>query len=136
MSRESLPGTGLDESKLELSSEYLPTLGNWTPSMDVSETGDCLIARLEVPGMDPQDIHISLRENVLTLQGEKIADQHGPAEHFHRVERAYGSFIRTVRLPVAVDPRAVTARSKNGLLTVTLPKTPPMTDIPIRIQAE
>ena len=119
------------EGKLE---EESSAGAQWVPSMDVSETKDSLIAKLEVPGMDPKDIQISLQENLLTIKGEKTQEQEEKEEHFHRVERTYGMFARSVRLPVTVDASKVAASFKNGLLTITLPKTPTSrgTTIPIK----
>jgi len=111
-----------------------PTLGDWSPSMDISETKDSLVVRAEVPGMDQKDIRISLQENLLTITGEKRREKEETEERYYRVERSYGAFTRGVRLPVAVDGSRVVATFKNGLLTVTLPKTPAAkgTTIPIK----
>jgi len=117
-------------------SPELPALGEWKPQMDVSETKDSLIVKLEVPGMDPKDIQISLQENLLTVKGEKRQEQEEKEEHYHRVERTYGMFTRSVRLPVTVDGSKVAASFKNGLLTVTLPKTPTSKGTTIPIKAE
>jgi HSP20 family protein len=102
--------------------------------MDISETKDSLVVALEVPGMDQKDIRISLQENLLTITGEKKQEKEEKDERYHRVERSYGAFTRGVRLPVAVDGSKVSATFKNGLLTVTLPKTPAAkgTTIPIK----
>ena len=109
---------------------------DWAPSMDVSETKDSLIVKLEVPAMDPKDIQISLQENLLTIKGEKRQEQEEKEEHYHRVERTYGMFARSVRLPVTVDGSKVVATFKNGLLTITLPKTPTSKGTTIPIKAE
>ena len=118
----------------EMKWDDLPPLGDWAPSMDISETKDSLIAKVEVPGMEQKDIQISLQESLLTIKGEKKQEKEEKEERYHRVERAYGAFTRTVRLPVTVDMTKVTATCKNGLLTVTLPKTTASkgTTIPIR----
>jgi len=116
--------------------DEIPGLGEWTPNMDISETKDSLVAKVEVPGMDPKDIQISLQENLLTIKGEKRQEKEEKDEHYHRVERAYGVFTRSVRLPVAVDASKVTASFKNGLLTVTLPKTPSARGTTIPVKAE
>jgi HSP20 family protein len=121
------------EGKLEAESSLE---AEWVPCMDVSETKDSLIAKLEVPGMDPRDIQISLQENLLTIKGEKRQDQEEQDEHYHRVERTYGMFARSVRLPVTVDGSKVVATFKNGLLTITLPKTPTSKGTTIPIKAE
>ncbi len=80
-----------------------PTLGDWSPSMDISETKDNLLVKVEVPGMDQKDIRISLQENLLTITGEKRQEKEEKDERYHRVERSYGVFTRGLRLPVAVD---------------------------------
>ena len=121
------------EGKLE---EQSAAGADWAPSMDVSETKDSLIAKLEVPAMDPKDIQISLQENLLTIKGEKQQEQEDKEEHYHRVERTYGMFARSVRLPVTVDGSKVVATFKNGLLTITLPKTPASKGTTIPIKAE
>ena len=118
------------------SEEKYPAGAEWAPSMDISETKDSLIAKLEVPGMDPNDMQISLQENLLTIKGDKRQEQKEQEEHYHRVERTYGMFVRSVRLPVTVDGSKVVASYKNGLLTVTLPKTPTSKGTTIPIKAE
>jgi HSP20 family protein len=92
--------------------------------MDVSETKDAMMVKMEVPGMEPKDIQISLQEQLLTVKGEKHQEKEEKEERYYRMERSYGAFTRSVRLPVAADGSKVTATFKNGLLTVMLPKTP------------
>jgi HSP20 family protein len=113
-----------------------PALGDWAPSMDISETKESLVVKLEVPGMEEKDIRISLQENMLTITGEKRQEKEEKDERYHRVERAYGVFTRGVRLPVAVDSGKVCATFKNGLLAVTLPKAPAAKGTTIPIKAE
>jgi HSP20 family protein len=110
--------------------------GEWAPSMDVAETKEALVVKLEVPGLDPKEIQLELQENLLTVKGEKKQEKEEKDERYHRVERTYGAFARTVRLPVAVDGSKVTATFKNGLLTVTLPKTLAAKGNPIQIKTE
>ncbi len=111
-------------------------MGEWSPSLDLSETKDALVVKLEVPGLDPKDIQLELQESLLTVKGEKKQEKEEKDERYHRVERSYGAFARSVRLPVAVDGSKVTATFKNGLLTVTLPKTPAAkgSSIPIKVE--
>ena len=113
-----------------------PTLGDWSPSMDISETKDSLVVKVEVPGMDQKDIRVSLQENLLTITGEKKQEKEEKDERYHRMERSYGAFTRGVRLPVGVDGGKVSAAFKNGLLTVTLPKTPAAKGATIPIKGE
>jgi HSP20 family protein len=120
----------------ELKGEDLSALGEWAPSMDVTETKDALVVTAEVPGLDANDIQISLQEQVLTIKGEKRQEKEEKDERYHRVERSYGRFARSVWLPVGVDGSRVTAGFKNGLLTVTLPKTVAAKGTTIPIKAE
>jgi HSP20 family protein len=92
----------------------------WAPALDVSETKDKLIVKAELPGIDPKDVEISLRGNVLTVKGEKKEEKE---ENYHLVERRYGSFVRSVRLPVDVEEDKIEASYKKGVLKVVLPKT-------------
>jgi HSP20 family protein len=114
----------------------LPVMGDWAPALDVSETKDAVMIKAEVPGMDASDIHLSLHDQMLTLKGEKRQEKEEKEEHFYRIERMYGAFVRTVRLPATVDGSKVTAGFKNGLLTVTLPKAPAAKGTMIPIKAE
>jgi HSP20 family protein len=119
----------------ELKRDEFPVLGgDWAPSMDISETKDNVVVKVEVPGMDQKDIEVSLQENLLTIKGEKKQEKEEKDERYHRIERSYGAFTRSARLPVGVDANKVSAVFKNGLLTVTLPKTPAAkgTTIPIK----
>jgi HSP20 family protein len=116
--------------------EEVPALGEWAPSLDLTETKDALVARVEVPGMDPEDIQVSLQEQLVTIKGEKRRDKEDKDERRHRVERVYGTFTRAIRLPIAVDAERVTANFKNGVLTITLPKTPVAKGTTIPIKAE
>jgi HSP20 family protein len=114
--------------------EELTSIGEWAPSLDLSETKDALVVKADVPGMELKDIQVSLQEQMLTIKGEKKQEKEEKDEEFHRVERSYGAFTRALRLPVPVDTSKVAASFKNGVLTVTLPKTPAAkgTAIPVK----
>ncbi|MGQ9920784.1 MAG: Hsp20/alpha crystallin family protein [Desulfobacca sp.] len=99
-----------------------PTEGTWLPSVDVSETADKVVVKAEVPGMDAKDIDISLSGDLLTIKGEKKTEREEKEENYHLVERSYGSFSRSLRLPVAVDADKIEATYKQGVLTITCPK--------------
>jgi HSP20 family protein len=94
----------------------------FTPAFDVSETDNELIVKAELPGMDEKDIDISLSEGVLTVKGEKKHEKEEKKEHYHTVERCYGTFSRTMRVPAHVDTDKVDATYKDGVLRITLPK--------------
>ncbi len=97
--------------------------GYWLPSVDVSETGKEVIVKAEVPGMDPKNIDVSLHDNVLTIRGERKQEKEEKEEDFHRIERSYGAFCRSIALPAQVDPDKVKAEYKHGVLSIRLPKT-------------
>jgi HSP20 family protein len=97
--------------------------GVWNPALDVSETPKQVVVKAELPGMDPKEIDISLHDNVLTLTGERKREKEEKEENYHRVERSYGSFTRSFRLPSEVQPEKVDAAYKDGVLTVRLNKT-------------
>lgn len=121
---------------LDFEWEALPAFGEWAPRLDLSETDENLIAKVEIPGMDPKDLEVSLQENMLTIRGEKKREKEEKDVRLHRVERSYGTFTRSAWLPVAVDPKGVKASFKNGLLTVTLPKAPGAKAMQVRVEAE
>ena len=116
--------------------EELPALGDWMPKVDVSETKDSVVVKADTPGMDVKDIQVSLQENVLTITGEKKQEKEEKDERYHRVERSYGSFTRSMRLPAGVEAGKVNAAFKNGVLTVTLPKTAAAKATPIPVKTE
>jgi len=108
----------------------------WAPMLDVSETKDAMIVKAELPGVEGKDIGIELTGDLLTLKGEKEKRTEEKEERYHRAERTYGAFLRSVRLPMAVDGSKVTATFKDGVLVVTLPKTPAAKGTMIPVKAE
>src|SRR5437899_12627000 len=97
--------------------------GGWGPALDVYEDKDNVTVKAELPGMKKDDIEISLHDASLSISGErKSQSKHEDAETY-RSERFFGRFQRTVTLPTAVDSNKVKAQYKDGVLTVTLPKT-------------
>ena len=104
----------------------LPSLAfedtEWAPAFDVSETDKELIVKAEVPGMDKKDINITVSDGMLTIKGEKKHEKKEESEHYHCVERRYGVFSRTMRLPHEVRADKVDASYKEGVLSIRLPK--------------
>jgi HSP20 family protein len=94
----------------------------FTPAFDVSETENELIVKAEIPGMDKKDIDIHLTDGLLTIKGEKKHEKEDKTENYHRIERSYGAFSRSMRLPFDVETDKVDATYKDGVLKVTLPK--------------
>lgn len=117
--REMRPFEGMDR----LFDRFFDEDGGWTPSVDVSETDKEIHVEAEIPGMNPKDINVSLHDGVLTLHGERKHEHEEKDENFHRIERSYGSFSRSFRLPAEVDADKVEADYKDGVLKIRLPKT-------------
>jgi HSP20 family protein len=108
----------------------------WLPSLDVSETKDDFVVKAEVPGIDAENIDISLTGDVLTIKGEKKHEKEEKEEDYHLVERNYGAFSRSVRLPAEVEPAKIKASYKNGILKVTLPKSEKVKAKKVKIKVE
>lgn len=98
-------------------------VSEWLPSLDVSETKNNYIVNAEIPGIDPKEVEISLNDNILTIKGEKKQEKEEENENYHVIERSYGSFTRSLRLPGQIQGDKVKATYKNGILKITLPKT-------------
>lgn len=120
------------------------TAGAWSPALDVEEESDRFILHVELPGMQPDDVDITLEENVLTISGERrfypdrarpSGDDERDTDGFRRVERRFGRFHRAVRLPDRVKADKVEARYDNGLLVITVPKAEEAMPRRIEVQA-
>jgi HSP20 family protein len=98
------------------------TLRRWVPATDLVETDDHFVLRADLPGMTQDDVKIELQDNTLTVSGERKSESEKREKGFYRVERAFGSFSRTVTLPKGVDADAVTASFENGVLEIRIPK--------------
>jgi len=96
--------------------------GGVYPAMDVYETDDSIIAKLVVPGVKPEDISVTLTENVLQIKGSVESDDSVEEGRYLHRERSYGAFTRTVTLPGDVIGGEATAEFENGILTLTVPK--------------
>jgi HSP20 family protein len=94
----------------------------WFAPTDVSEDENSLRITMELPGVNPQDVRLSLENNVLTIRGEKKQESDENNERVHRFERTYGMFERTFVLPNTVDTEKIEARFENGVLFVSIPK--------------
>jgi len=97
-------------------------LRRWVPAMDLVETDEHFVLRADLPGLDANDVNIEVEDNVLTISGERKAEHETKREGFYRVERASGSFRRSLTLPEGVDPDAVTANFDRGVLEIRIPK--------------
>jgi HSP20 family protein len=98
------------------------TLRRWMPAMDLVESGDHFVLRADLPGLDQEDVKIELDDSTLTISGERKAEHEEKEEGYYRLERAFGSFSRTLQLPKGIDPEAVNASFDRGVLEVRIPK--------------
>ncbi len=96
--------------------------GTWVPAVDVAEGEDSYTVKMEIPGVNKDDVKITLESGILTIRGEKKAESEVNEKNVHRTERSYGSFQRSFTLPTSVKNDRIDAVYKDGILTVTLPK--------------
>jgi len=97
-------------------------LRRWVPPMDLVETEDHLVLRADLPGLDSEDVNIEVKDSVLTVSGEREAEHEGKTDGFYRVERAFGTFSRSMSLPSRIDTDRITASFEKGVLEVRIPK--------------
>jgi HSP20 family protein len=98
------------------------TMRRWVPAMDLLETADHFVLRADLPGMTQDDVNIELEDSTLTVSGERKSEHEDKQEGFYRVERAFGSFSRSLTLPKGIDADAVNANFENGVLEIRIPK--------------
>ncbi len=94
----------------------------WAPAVDIKEEQDRFVIHADLPGVNPEDIDISMENGVLTIKGEKNTEAKTEKDNYKRVERIYGSFYRRFTLPDTADNEAISAKCKNGVLDVVIPK--------------
>jgi HSP20 family protein len=123
------PGSDVDSLQSDFNRFFEGFLGRpvagtrrWAPAMDLSETEDALLLRADLPGLGRDDVSIEIKDNVLTVSGERKAEHEDEREGYHRIERSYGSFSRSLTVPRGIDPGAVTAAFEKGVLEVRIPK--------------
>jgi HSP20 family protein len=107
----------------------------WAPRVDVEETEKEFVVKVDLPGVDPKDVEVTLREGVLVLRGEKKEEKEEKKANYHRLERFVGEFYREVPLPSAADAEKITAIASKGVITVTVPKKPEATAKKITVKA-
>ncbi len=96
---------------------------DWRPTVDTYEEGDSIVIKAELPGVKKEDVSIDVKENVLTLKGERKHEKNINEDNYYRRECSYGKFQRAFTLPDAVDPAKIEASYKDGVLKVKVPKT-------------
>lgn len=98
------------------------TVADWIPVVDISENESEYVIKAELPEVKKEDVKVTVEDGVLTIQGERRQEKEEKGKRFHRVERSYGSFVRSFTLPESVEEGATKAEYKDGVLTLHLPK--------------
>ncbi|MFW5823600.1 MAG: Hsp20/alpha crystallin family protein [Marinobacter sp.] len=127
-----LPATNGDRGE----SKDLFRRSDWAPAVDIKENKESFVIDAELPGMEKDDVKVTVHEGVLTIQGERKQEEETGDDKHHRVERVYGSFTRRFTLPDNVDPDSVRAKFKNGILSLTLNKVEPVEPRSIEVDVE
>lgn len=96
--------------------------GTWAPAVDIFETEHNLVLKAELAGVDPKDVEVRVENSTLYLKGQRKMDKEVNEEHYHRIERSFGTFARSFALPDSVDAEKVAAEYQHGILTLTMPK--------------
>ncbi|MBI5681744.1 MAG: Hsp20/alpha crystallin family protein [Deltaproteobacteria bacterium] len=110
--------------------------GVWSPVVDIYETDDNIVMKAELPGIDKKDVSIEVKDNMLVLKGERRFEKEVKEDNYHRMERSYGSFQRTFTLPNIVEKDNVSAKYKDGVLEITLPKSKEAKPKQIKVEVE
>jgi len=108
----------------------------WAPSVDISETEKEYLIRAELPAVKKEDLQITFDDGLLTVSGERRQKQEDKAEKFHRIETFYGKFSRSFTLPESVDSARINAESKDGVVTVHVPKMKTEARKPVEIKVQ
>ncbi|MGH7204973.1 MAG: Hsp20/alpha crystallin family protein [Nitrospiraceae bacterium] len=98
------------------------TVADWTPAVDISETDKEYLINVELPEVKTEDVKVTVQEGMLLIHGERRQEKEEKGKKYHRLERSYGSFVRSFTVPVAVDEAKITAEFKDGMLNLRLPK--------------
>ncbi len=107
----------------------------WVPAVDIIEEQDAFLLRADVPGVDNADIDVSMDNGVLSVSGERLAEERKEDTGTQRIERATGRFLRRFTLPDTADAEGITAKTRNGILEVTIPKLPEIQARRISVEA-
>lgn len=110
--------------------------GSWAPALDIYETEDRFVVTIELPGIDPKDVDVSVEDSTLTVSGERRFSEEVKEESFHRVERRYGSFVRSLSLPQTANTDEIQASFDKGVLEIEVPKVEAAKPKKITVKAE
>ena len=136
------PWRMLDEWRQEMDRRFNPLLhqddisqvvgGEWVPAVDIKEEDDRYVLHADIPGVNPEDIEITMENGVLSIHGERKLEAKEERENFKRIERSHGVFYRRFTLPEHTNPDGITAHGENGVLEVVIPKA--AQSLPMRIE--
>ena len=98
------------------------SLGAWRPMVDICDTENAIVVTAELPGVKKEDISIEVKDNILTIKGDRSVDSEVKEENYYRRERSFGSFQRSFSLPTDVNPESIKAGFKDGVLKIEVPK--------------
>jgi HSP20 family protein len=113
-----------------------PARSTFTPAVDLRETDDFFLVSVDLPGVNPKDIHVDIQDGRLSISGERMREEKREEKGFRRFERSYGGFERSFQLPANVDEAKIQARCENGVLEVMLPKSEVAKPRQVQINAE
>jgi HSP20 family protein len=106
----------------------------WVPRVDIKEEVERFVIFVDLPGVDPKDIEVNMDKGILSIKGERLAENRVEHERYSRVERAHGTFYRRFALPDSANPDGIAASGKNGVLEIAIPKRPESTPRRITVQ--
>lgn len=112
----------LERSVADSSGEGSVSTAEWAPAVDIKEESDKFVLHADLPGVKPEEIEVNMEGGILTIKGEKKSESKTEKDGYKRVERTYGSFYRRFSLPDTANADAISAKSKNGVLEITIPK--------------
>ncbi len=108
----------------------------WSPAVDIYETDENIVLKAELPGVDKSEVSVEVKDNTLILKGERKREKELKEENYHRIERSFGTFVRSFSLPVTVKQDQVKAKFKDGVLEVTLPKSEEAKPKQVKVEVE
>ncbi len=129
------PWSFVDQLNRDLNNVVKCNPGRWVPAVDIIEEPDRFLLRADVPGVNPTDIDVSMDNGVLSVSGERRAEEPKEDSGAQRIERTTGRFVRRFTLPETADAEGITAKSHNGILEVAIPKLPEIQARRITVEA-
>ena len=111
-------------------------LSEWSPQVDISEDDKEYLVKADLPEMKKEDVKVAIEDNVLSISGERKSEKEEKKKKFHRIERSYGTFLRTFTLPQDAEANKIAAEFKDGVLKVHLPKSRASKPKPVEVKVE